>query len=450
MPHDARLVLAPAVAVLLIALLASGAPAAAADLSPRYAYGQVVDYPLVFPVAEPHVLGNRSHFWDHRPMGTHQAQDIMADKMTEVYAVASGTVTWIGTRCCSVTIGHDDGWESHYVHLNNDTPGSDDGMGWGIAPGVERGARVERGQLIGWVGDSGNAEGTAPHLHLELRAPGRIPVDSFASLREAAAAQGVTCAGEKATRVDTDGHGSITGTEFDDVIVGRGGPDVIRGRGGDDLICGLGGDDRLFGGPGNDSLLGGTGDDVLSGGTGDDTLQGGPGNDDLTGGPGADLLDGGTGDDTLRGGLGNDRLRGGRDRDLLVASPGRDILDGGPGRDTAAFGAAASGITADLAAGTVSGGVTATLVAVEVIRGSPFRDLLLGGPGDDTLQGRGGNDLLRGGAGDDDLFGGPGNDTMGGGPGDDLLDGGDGAADAAYGGPGFDTCLADRTTGCEA
>lgn len=50
------------------------------------------------------------------------------------------------------------------VHdLNNDTQHddgtySDDGEGWGIAEGLEKGTHVEAGQVIGWVGDSGNAE----------------------------------------------------------------------------------------------------------------------------------------------------------------------------------------------------------------------------------------------------------------------------------------------------
>lgn len=39
----------------------------------------------------------------------------------------------------------------------------------GFCPGIEPGVHVEGGQLIGWVGDSGNAEWTGSHLHFELR-----------------------------------------------------------------------------------------------------------------------------------------------------------------------------------------------------------------------------------------------------------------------------------------
>jgi hypothetical protein len=80
--------------------------------------------------------------------------------MLPVVAAADGVVRWIGSECCILSIDHGGGWETWYIHLNNDTPGTDDGLGWGIAPGIERGTSVHQGQLIGWVGDSGNAEWT--------------------------------------------------------------------------------------------------------------------------------------------------------------------------------------------------------------------------------------------------------------------------------------------------
>ncbi|MFH1712358.1 MAG: M23 family metallopeptidase, partial [Patescibacteria group bacterium] len=51
------------------------------------------------------------------------------------------------------------------------TPGTDDGNGGvenAYASGVRQGVRVNRGQLIGWVGDSGNAESIGSHLHFEI------------------------------------------------------------------------------------------------------------------------------------------------------------------------------------------------------------------------------------------------------------------------------------------
>lgn len=103
---------------------------------------------------------------------THEGVDLMSVggvKGLPVVAAADGVVDWIGSTCCYLAIDHGDGWETWYIHLDNDTPGTDDGLGWGIAPGIEVGTQVVAGQLIGWLGDSGNAEWTAPHLHFEIR-----------------------------------------------------------------------------------------------------------------------------------------------------------------------------------------------------------------------------------------------------------------------------------------
>ena len=109
---------------------------------------------------------------------SHKGTDLLAPRMTEVYAAAAGVVVYVGTNNLSgrnLRIAHGGDWESHYVHLNNDTPGTDDGQApWTltVAPGIGEGTRVEAGQLIAWVGDSGNAESTTPHTHFELRHDG--------------------------------------------------------------------------------------------------------------------------------------------------------------------------------------------------------------------------------------------------------------------------------------
>lgn len=90
-------------------------------------------------------------------------------------------------RCCGIVVRHDDDWESWYIHLDNDTPGTDDGEGRGIAEGLEPGVRVTAGQVIGYVGDSGNAESTPAHVHFELRTPDGVPVNPYEALRAAGA-----------------------------------------------------------------------------------------------------------------------------------------------------------------------------------------------------------------------------------------------------------------------
>jgi murein DD-endopeptidase MepM/ murein hydrolase activator NlpD len=159
------------------------APASALDV------GEDVDYDLVFPVDGDHHFSDS--FWAGRSHGFHTGQDIMADKMTPVVAVADGyvrLVNWTSqshmnrSRCCTLVIRHDDGWESWYIHLDNDTTGTDDGQGWGIKRNIAPGVRVSAGQHIAWVGDSGNAESTAPHLHFELHAPDGTVVNPYSSL----------------------------------------------------------------------------------------------------------------------------------------------------------------------------------------------------------------------------------------------------------------------------
>ncbi|CAN5872887.1 hypothetical protein BH23ACT4_BH23ACT4_17370 [soil metagenome] len=139
-------------------------------------------FDITFPVAGPNQF---SDTWDEARSGgrSHQGTDIMADKMIPVIAAADGVVGWIGTTCCYFEIDHD-GFETWYIHLNNDTEGTDDGLGWGIAEGIVPGAEVKAGQLIGWVGDSGNAEWAGPHLHFEIRVDG-VAHNSYWSLLEA-------------------------------------------------------------------------------------------------------------------------------------------------------------------------------------------------------------------------------------------------------------------------
>ena len=172
----------------LTAVVGIGAPDAAASQ-----LGELVAYPLTFPVDGDHHFTDT--FWAGRSHGIHHAQDIMADKMTPVVAAAAGTIAFVNwsnnprdlnpERCCTLAIRHDDGWESWYIHLNNDTPGTDDGRAWGIAEGIVPGGHVDAGQLVGWVGDSGNAESTPSHLHFELRDPRDVIVNPFDALRAA-------------------------------------------------------------------------------------------------------------------------------------------------------------------------------------------------------------------------------------------------------------------------
>ena len=147
----------------------------------------------------------------------------------------------------------------------------------------------------------------------------------------------VTCEGQPATIVGTNGNDVIVGTRGNDVIVALGGDDIVRGGSGDDIICGGDGADTLVGDRGADILLGergrdhlegSRGQDELYGGNGADVLIGGNGADEIYGNRGADFLNGNRGADVLRGGQHDDQIRGGLQVDTILGGDGVDACDG--------------------------------------------------------------------------------------------------------------------------
>ena len=95
---------------------------------------------------------------------THQAIDYKTEKGEAVKAVYDGEVTSVSTstlKGTTVVIKHDDGLESSYSLLENVK--------------VKAGDKVKKGDVIGYVGDTGifeTADGT--HLHFELRKDGKL------------------------------------------------------------------------------------------------------------------------------------------------------------------------------------------------------------------------------------------------------------------------------------
>ncbi len=147
----------------------------------------------MFPVG--HEVAFRDNFGDPRGGGTrsHAGQDLMAPKMTPLVATVDGRVKWLrwsnaGNAGNMVVLVDADGWEYWYIHINNDTPGTDDGANrydQAFADGISAGQRVKAGEVIAWVGDSGNAEGSGSHLHFEMHRPGGDVVNPFNSLAHA-------------------------------------------------------------------------------------------------------------------------------------------------------------------------------------------------------------------------------------------------------------------------
>ncbi len=129
----------------------------------------------VFPVAGKTSWSDSFNPNGERKMRTHHGQDLMAAKLTPLVACFDGVVSFGRTstpnRHNILSIRGDNGLDATYMHINNDTPGTDDGLGseqYAFAPGLQSGSRVYAGQLVAFVGDSGNAENTGAHCHFEL------------------------------------------------------------------------------------------------------------------------------------------------------------------------------------------------------------------------------------------------------------------------------------------
>jgi peptidoglycan hydrolase-like protein with peptidoglycan-binding domain len=149
--------------LLIIAVLTSGLSAAQVAVP---AHRQVVD--IAFPTV-PHAEFRDDYDHGRGTGRAHRATDLFAQPAAPVQAAVGGTVSWLPSRHhptagYAVHVRGDDGRLYAYYHLGSERGGPQRAY----APGLRQGARVERGQLIGYVGDSGNAVGGRAHLHFEI------------------------------------------------------------------------------------------------------------------------------------------------------------------------------------------------------------------------------------------------------------------------------------------
>jgi len=106
--------------------------------------------------------------------GTHEGNDIFAATGTPVLAVADGRLFRVGTRKIPgnrVWLKSEQGDTLFYGHLS------------AFAEDARNGAEVEAGDVIGFVGSTGDAEQTPPHLHFEIHPRGGEATNPYPFLR---------------------------------------------------------------------------------------------------------------------------------------------------------------------------------------------------------------------------------------------------------------------------
>lgn len=129
---------------------------------------------LVFPIVGTSAFTN--DFGAARYSGSHQGNDLMAPRRTIAVATEPGTVKFWTTSAragCMLYLYGKSGTTYLYIHLNNDVTKGNDNRGkcvpgMAYAKGLRDGAHVEAGQPVGYVGNSGDADQTDPHLHFEM------------------------------------------------------------------------------------------------------------------------------------------------------------------------------------------------------------------------------------------------------------------------------------------
>jgi hypothetical protein len=146
---------------------------------------------LIFPVLGRSRYGD--DYGDPRGQGRHDGIDIMAPRKALAVAAEAGRVKFhfgSSRAGCMLYLHGESGTTYLYVHLNNDLGNTNDNRGGCVpgtafAPGLTSGARVAAGEPVGFVGDSGDANGIEPHLHFEVHPNDGASTNPFKHLNRA-------------------------------------------------------------------------------------------------------------------------------------------------------------------------------------------------------------------------------------------------------------------------
>jgi murein DD-endopeptidase MepM/ murein hydrolase activator NlpD len=157
-------------------------PAATATIGEDAAIDRLQDKNLLLPVDGVDRTDLRQSFAESRNGRSHEAIDILAPRNTPVRAVTDGHIAKLfSSERGGLTVYQfdtDERYCYYYAHLE------------AYADGLAEGMRVKRGQIIGYVGTSGNAPPDTPHLHFaifvlspEKRWWEGTPIDPYPALR---------------------------------------------------------------------------------------------------------------------------------------------------------------------------------------------------------------------------------------------------------------------------
>lgn len=134
---------------------------------------------FVFPVAAdvefidswgyPRMTGTASAHW-------HEGTDIFAAYGSPLVASENGVIERLGSASLGgnkLWVAGESGTKYYYAHLS------------AFAVGITDGTKVRAGEVVGYVGDTGNAKGTSPHLHFEIHPDGGDAVNPYPLLKAA-------------------------------------------------------------------------------------------------------------------------------------------------------------------------------------------------------------------------------------------------------------------------
>jgi murein DD-endopeptidase MepM/ murein hydrolase activator NlpD len=144
------------------AVATTGEPLIGPDVSGGGVLADLRRHDLLLPIEGANVDAMKGGFAQGRDQGrrAHEAVDILAPRHTPIHAVDDGTIAKLfRSQAGGITVYQFDPsgrYCYYYAHLER------------YAPGLSENQAVERGEVLGFVGTSGNAPPNTPHLHFAV------------------------------------------------------------------------------------------------------------------------------------------------------------------------------------------------------------------------------------------------------------------------------------------